>query len=129
MAHPDDCPVSVPFLEAAALDQHLADAHQPEPGAWDASACVRRDAAADGCPEVHSPQGACAGKLAARGLVVLAQGARRQWELLAEPEVESDARAPCRPDAGPSAARSCAAPEAVEQPVGLQMARVAEPMC
>jgi hypothetical protein len=33
MAHPDDCPVSVPFPVVAALDLRLADARQREPAA------------------------------------------------------------------------------------------------
>jgi hypothetical protein len=109
----------VPVPEAEAPDQHLRDAHRPEPYAWDAWDDVRPDAA-DAADHRLASSDAGAGKLA-----VLARDApaRDAWSLRAIRSAPWTRRAQldaavelCTPDADQSAAQSCAAPEVAADP-------------
>ena len=108
------------------LARRRLDVDRKNLAAWDAWAAVRRDALADGCPEL--PQlGADAEKLVAPELACLGPDALT-LDVSADPAavplllgeapqlalVELD-----KPGAGPSAARSCAVPEVVGERAGL----------
>jgi len=93
--------------------------------AWDASVCVRPDAAAD---EAHlhlrslRQREAVVEKLAGRARdAQVPDGKFRRLELQAVPEAEAEPDAPalCTPAVARFAERSCAAPEEAEQPDAL----------
>ena len=105
--------------EAAAPVQHPADAHQPEPYAWDAWDGVHPDAA-DVADLRPASWDVGAGKLADPALDALAQDASSRQAIQSEqskPRARPDAEAElCKPDAVQSAEQSCAAPEAAADP-------------
>ena len=98
-----------PALEAEAPDPLRADAHRPEPGAWDAWDGARRDAggAADLRRALADED---AEKLAGRARGVRVQDAwfPRVLQLVLSEQPGAGAEL-CRPDEALSAARSCAA--------------------
>jgi hypothetical protein len=113
-----------------APDLRPADVRPQALSAWDASVCVHPDAAAD---EAHlrlhhrRQRVAVVEKLAGREQdAQVPDGKFRRLELQAAPEAELAAPALCTPDVARSAERSCAAPEAAEQPDALKQEPRAE---
>jgi hypothetical protein len=120
--HPDEL-----VLEADPLGPHQADAHPPEPCAWDAWDGAHPDATDEA--DLHPvPSGAGAEKLAVRARDVPAQDAGFPPERRSAPRAQPPdvAAALCTPDAVQSAEQSCAAPEAaaVLSPQARQVAAV-----
>jgi hypothetical protein len=107
-AHRDGCRDEL-APEAEDLDRLRADAHRPEPSAWDAWDDAPRDVA--GAADLRrelADEGA--EKLAGQAQDGRAQDAFRLVHRVAVgPEQRFLAAEPCRPDAGLSAAQSCAA--------------------
>jgi hypothetical protein len=104
------------------------DALPQAPSAWDASAFVRRDAAADAVlRELRQPLVDDAEKLVGPARADPALGAsRRRLGLRAAPAVALIAPEPCKPGAARFAGRSCEALEAPERAGALQRAALAE---
>ncbi len=106
-------------LEADPLVQHPADAHRPEPYAWDAWDGVRLDAV-DAADLRQASSDADAGKLAVPAPDAPARDAwsprvsqLAQRKRSAQPDAVAGL---CTPDAVPSAEQSCAAPEVAAGP-------------
>jgi hypothetical protein len=111
-------------------DLHPADVRLQALNAWDASACVRPDVAADEAHLHLRPQQqreAVVEKWAGRALdAQVRDGMSHRSELQAAPAAELAAPALCTLDVARSAERSCAAPEAAELPGALKLEPLAE---
>ncbi len=103
------------LLEAAIPARLPWDANPEVPSGWDASDDARRDAAGDALrPDLPD---ADAGKSADLESGVLGPGDQRSDD--SQSAVLAGSAGPCKPDAGPSAERSCAAPASADVPAQL----------